>query len=392
MLEQKLQYHYLKNKIMKKLYLIFIALITSINHANAAEKRYPNITGTLLTEIRMDNLSQHNNQARSVSSNAGYINAEFQSSINFNKNWSVKNSINFLPTRQRQYQYPERSRFILGQEQGIDRGINIDDSSLIVEEIKVAYENEDMKFAIGKLNPKFATLYRRNKRIGFFITDFTEDYEIREQIGYSLSALLEDSELTFSNFFADTTGLSDSGLNDRGKRGRNDNTAGNTGTLSSYTVNLEGRDFFGVDNLFYNIGYRNLGVEKGVTELAREVGYTVNLEYLYQLGRSTFLIPIIEAVKIENFTGRLGRDAEYITAALIMKYSGWNVSISHISRDTDNNYPTAPIVKNNDSITQFNIGYKFENNIALDISRAEIEEDNIDGTAIGVILSYFYEF
>ncbi len=377
---------------MKKLYLIFIALVISTSYANAAAKSYPNISGNLLTEIRVDNVNSIKNKRTAIGGNAGYLNAEFKSSLNFDKYWSLKNSINFLPTKPRQYRYPERSRFILGQEEGVDRGINIDDSSLIVEEIKMTYENEDMKFAVGKLNPNFATLYRRNKRIGFFITDYTEDYEIREQLGYSLSAILEDSEITFSNFFADTTRLSDSGLTGRGKRSRNDNTAANTGTLSSYTITLEGRDFLGVDNLFYNLGYRSLGVEKGITGISRETGYTVNLEYLYQLGRSTFLIPIIEAVKIENFTGKTDRDGKYLTTALIMKYSGWNASAAYTKRETDNNYATAALNKNSDSILQFNVGYKFENNVALDVSRAQIEEDNVDATAIGVILSYFYEF
>ena len=249
-----------------------------------------------------------------------------------------------------------------------------------------------MKFSAGKINPTFATLYRRNKRIGYFITDFTEDYEITEQIGYSLSSILEDTEITLNNFFSDTTGLSDSGLNGRSKRNRNDNTAGNTGTLSSYSVTIEGRDFFEIDNLFYNVGYRSLGVNKDVRDLSREVGYTMNLEYLYKLGRSTFLIPLMEVVKIENFTGKLDRDAQYITTSLIFKYQGWNSSASYINRKIDNNYAAAPTNNSKDSILQFNIGYKFKNNMALDVSRAAIEEDKVKATAIGAILSYFYEF
>ncbi len=375
---------------MKKLYIILAAL--TIFSSQAKGEQFPNISGEMLTEIRGDKIIEINGADPNINKTAGYLNVELKSAINFNKEWSLKNSINFLPASRRQYIYPERSRFILGSEKGINRGVNVDDSSLVVEEIKIAYENEDMKFSAGKINPTFATLYRRNKRIGYFITDFTEDYEITEQIGYSLSSILEDTEITLNNFFSDTTGLSDSGLNGRSKRNRNDNTAGNTGTLSSYSVTIEGRDFFEIDNLFYNVGYRSLGVNKDVRDLSREVGYTMNLEYLYKLGRSTFLIPLMEVVKIENFTGKLDRDAQYITTSLIFKYQGWNSSASYINRKIDNNYAAAPTNNSKDSILQFNIGYKFKNNMALDVSRAAIEEDKVKATAIGAILSYFYEF
>ncbi len=376
---------------MKKLYyIITISLIISANLAHA-EKRYPNISGSLLTEVRTDSLLENNN-SKIIKKNAGYLNAEFHTSLNFNENWSFKNAINFRPTSKRQSTYPERSRFILGQDQGIDRGINIDDSSLIVEEIKIAFENEDMKFAAGKLNPSFATLYRRNKRIGFFITDYTEDYELREKIGFNLAAILEDSEINLSTFFSDATDLSSSGLNNRGNLDRNDGTSSNTGTLSSYSITLEGRDFLEVDNLFYNVGYRSLGVENRNGTSARETGYTINLEYLYQLGQNTYLIPLIEYVKIDNFTGRINRDARYVTTALILKYNGWNGGITYLDRQTENNYPAATLLNNKDSILQFNMGYKFKNNFSIDISRASIEEDNVSATAVGAIISYFYEF
>lgn len=376
---------------MKKITLI-TALAFSIAQGQfaSAKGQYPNVDGQILFEARGDHVISAKKQG--IEPNAAYLNIEPDFSLNFNKNWSVKTGWRLLPVRQRQYQYPERQRFILGDKVGINRGLNQDDTGATVEELKVHFENEDMKFSAGKYNPTFGTLYRRNKRIGLFVTDITEDYELREMVGASISALLEDSEITVNTFFQDTTGLSNSAIRSRKSRSRRDGVAGNTGTLSSYSITMEGRRFLGVRNLFYNLGYRSLGVDENAINGKRETGFTGNLEYLYKIGRRSSLIPVIEYVKIDNFTGRKDRDAEYLTTSLIAKYAGWNFSASSVFRNLDNNYPAAQSTKNRDRLLQLNVGYKFTNNIAVDVSRADLKEDGTKGSVLGVIISYLYQF
>ncbi len=376
-------------KFTKILFLLVIARFLMINSFANAKDQYPNVDGQILFEVRGDRILSSKQQG--IETNAGYVNIEPDFALNFNENWSVKTGVRILPMRQRQYQYPERSRFILGDNVGINRDINIDDSGAVVEELKAQFENEDMKFSAGKFNPTFATLYRRNKRIGLFTTDITEDYELREMLGFSGSALLEDSEITLSTFFQDTTSLSNSAIRRRKSRDRDDFTAANTGTLSSYSLTIEGRKFLGVENLFYNFGYRSLGVDES-QDTKRETGISANLEYLHKIGRNTSIIPVIEYVQINNFTGRRNRDGEYLTTSIIAKYSGWNLSITSVFRNLDNNYEAAPKQKNRDRLLQLNVGYKFTNNIALDVSRAEIKEDGKEASALGFILSYLYEF
>lgn len=373
---------------MKKIFTIFLC-VTGINFANAKEE-YPNISGQVLFEARGDHILS--SKKTGVKSNAGYINIEPDFALNINQNWAVKTGWRILPIRQRRYDYPERSRTILGDSEGVSRGFNQDDTGIVVEELKIAFENEDMKFAAGKFNPTFATLYRRNKRIGLFVTDFTEDYELREKIGATASAILEDSEISISTFFADTTGLSDSAISHRKKESRNDGLASNNGTLSSYSITMEGKELLGVQNLFYNIGYRGLDVDKDTINGGRETGFTANLEYLHKLGRNSSIIPVIEYVRLKNFTGRKGRDANYLTAALIGKYSSWTASFASVFRNNKNNYALAERSKNHDRLYQLSVGYKFRNNISLDISRADIKEDGYKASSIGFIASYLYEF
>ncbi len=377
---------------MKKIkFVVLSALfcITEISYANSAEQ-YPNVSGQILFESRNDHALESKKQE--LESNSAFINIEPDFTLSFNERWSVKTGWRILPIRHRQYDSPERSRSILGNKEGINRGINQDDTGLIVEELKLNFENDDMKFSVGKYNPTFATLYRRNKRIGLFVTDFTEDYELREKLGFSLGALLEDSEITINSFFTDATDLSRSAFNDRDKQSRNDGLSGNAGTLSSYSITMEGQKFLGVENLYYNLGYRSLGVDKQDSQGSREIAYTANLEYLHKINRLTSIIPVFEIVKLNNFTGRKNRDGEYITTSIIGKYSGWSASISSILRNLDNNYPSALTSKSHDRLMQLSIGYKFANNIAVDINRASVREDGHRAALLGLMISYLYEF
>ncbi len=370
---------------MKKLFVSLLAIILCEGFVTKAqaETSYPNTSGQVLFELKSDRIISTTKQ--NISKSNTYVNIEPDLSLNLDKNWSIKTGWRIFPTMQnRNGPTPERSRTILSD----NRGFNQEDTTLIVEELKGYYQNDDMKFFVGKFNPTFATMYRKTKRIGVFVTDFTEDYELREKIGGGVSALLEDSEITFNTFFNDPTGLSGSALKNRGTERSSDGLAGNTATLSSYSVTMEGQKLFGVENLFYNIGYRSLGVENN-NRNARETGYTANLEYLKKVAQNTSLIPTIEFVKINNFTGLTGRNAQYLTMALIGKYNSWSTSIASVRRQIDNNYLGS---NSNDAQLQFTAGYKFTNNLAIDVSRMKIKEDRFSASMIGIMVSYLYKF
>ena len=367
---------------MKKILLVIAISISLLSKVAFAKEEYPNLTGQVLFESRNDRILS--SKQGGIPKNNVLFNIEPDFSLNFSDNWSVKTGWRIFPIERRQYDSPERSSKVRPEFFSQNRGVNIDSSGLIVEELKIHFENEDMKLFAGKYNPTFATMYRRSKRVGLFVSDFAEEYELREKIGLGVSALLEDSEITLNGFFDDTTGLSSSALKNRKSQDPDANIAGNTSTLSSYSVTIEGEKLFGVRDLFYNFGYRSLGVEKNL-QIKRETAYTANIEYLS-------VIPLVELVKINNFTGRENRDAEYLTTSLIIKYSGWTTSLASVFRNIDNNYTTAERSKSRDNLLQFSIGYKFTNNIAVDVSRARLKEDGNKGDLIGIIISYLYKF
>lgn len=365
--------------------ILAILLLTSPSYAKGVTP-YPNITGDALVQFNVDRVIS--TKKTGVSANNAFVYVEPNISLNFNKNWSVKTSWRLHPNSvltTRDSTYPERYRTVLQK----DRGIHFDDNGLLVEELKLNFENRDMEFFIGKFDPRFGTAHDKRKRIGVFTSQFTEDYNLREKIGTGVSALLERSKISFSTFFNDTTGLGDSALDDRGRASRSDGISGNTGTLSSYVVKLEGENFFGIDNLIYNIGYRSLSVDD-MDDRSREQGYVFGSEYLYKIGARSSIIPFIELVKINNFTGASGRGAFYKTAALIGKYRSWIGSVSYLTRDIDKYQTSIPEIK--DRQIQLSVGYKFTNNIALDVTRSSLKEDGYSAAILGVALSYLYEF
>ncbi len=373
---------------MKKYFVfsasIFAALLVLSNSAVA--EQYPNISGQALVQFKTDRIMSTDDSG--ISPNNAYVNIEQDLSLNFNKNWSAKTLWRINPSdvyTTRDPVNPERTRTFLSD----DRGMNFN-NGLLVEELKAQYEDEDMKFFVGKFNPSYGTAYKNNKRIGVFSTDITKDYELREKIGGGVTALLEGAEISVNTFFNDTTGLSGS-INGRDREQSTDGVAGNTGTLSSYTVSIQGDRFLGYENWFYNAGYRNLGVKQnGIYDRARETGYVLGSEYLYKLAYNTSIIPFVEVTKIDNFTGEKDRNATYTTMALIAKYSGWTASISQIYRNIKQPQRTSGDIK--DYQTQLSLGYRFMNNFSVDVSRANAKESNQSLTLVGVMLSYVHKY
>ncbi len=375
---------------MKKFLLQFFAIFLFFSSALHAEKpkNFPNLSGNVLYQIQADRVIS--TQKNGVDANNAFVYIEPNLSLNFNRNWSIKTDWRIQPNHvltTRDSTNSERYRTFLQS----NRGLNLSNTGVIVEELKLNFENEDLRFFAGKFDPTFGTAWRKAKRIGVFAAQFNEDYNLREKIGAGITALLENSNLSFNGFFNDTTGLSRSAIDDRGRASSNNGIAGNTGTLSSYSVSMEGERFFAVDNWFYNVGYRSLGVSQiaGTPSRAREQGYVFGSEYLYKLGHQTSLIPFIELVKIDNFTGEKNRDAKYTTLALIGKYSSWTSSISFVHRNIKQPQRTANI---SDRQLQFSVGYKFTDNLTLDVSRADIKENGYTGSLLGVTMSYLYKF
>jgi hypothetical protein len=369
--------------MLKKTVLISALAILSTNNSFAKDQEYPNITGKALFEYRADRITSANNR-QGVDTNSGKINVDTAFGLNFNKNWSIINDWKFRQVENFDQNNPERYRNILSSK----RGFGLDDEGLVVEQLKGQFENDDLRFFFGKFNAAFGSAFKKEKRLGVFVTDFTKDYELREKIGAGFTAILEHSEITVDAFYNDETSLSNSAINKRGRQNKHNGLAGSNSTPSSYSISMEGEDLFGVNDLFYNFGYRNLAVDN-IPGRDNETGLVGGLEYLVRLSSKTSLIPFVEVASIKNLSGEDSRNATYTTVALVGKYSGWTASIANVIRDLRQKN----IIGNQkDHLMQYSIGYKFANNVAVDLSRADIKENRSEASLLGLIVSYVYNF
>lgn len=377
-----------------KLFYILIALLALNSKQACAQDDSENssfkpvLSGSILYQLQADQIINSASKNIKGGNGFGYIEPNF--GLHFDKNWSVKtqwriqNNGVFLT---RDKQNPERYRNFLDSK----RGFEPTNTGLLIEELKINYENEDMKFSLGKLDPTFGTAHRKSKRIGVFAWQMAEDYNLREKIGANVTAILEGAQISFSTFFNDSTDLSRSAIQDRGRQSSNNGLAGNTSRFSSYAISMEGENLFSIENLFYNFGFRSLGVDN--VGRKREAGYVFGSEYLYKVGRQSSIIPFVEIVRIKNFTGENGRTGNYATVALIGKYSSWTASSSIIFRNIKrpNNNLNLP-KSSSDKQIQFSVGYKFNDNLTLDVTRAIIKENGISAGLVGGSLNYLYKF
>ncbi len=366
--------------------LTIFALFVTIDSQLYAKENYPKLEGKVLYQTQFDRVLT--TKKSGVSPNNAFIYIEPNFNLNLNQYWTIKTQWRLQPNdviTTRNKTDPERYRTFLSN----DRGMNFDEMGFLVEELKIEFHNDDIKIHAGKFDPTFGNAHRKSKRMGVFSAQFAEDYNLREKIGLGATALLENSQIAVNTFFNDNTDLSRSALNDRGRVSRNDKLAGNTSTISSYSVSIEGEDLFDIKNLFYNLGYRSLGVDKSVYS-SRETGYVVGAEYLHKIGKESSLIPYAEIVSMKNLSGIKGRDAQYTTFALIGNYRNWNSSITSQTRNVDKNYLNSRHTF--DRQLQLSVGYKFTNNVTVDISRADIREDAKKASLVGVNVSYVQKF
>ncbi len=370
--------------------LIFLSIKSAFaqdENIDLERKSGPVLSGSVLYEVQADHILSSNNHKSKNTNGFLYIEPNF--GLYFDKNWAVKTQWRIqdnssLTTRDKDN--PERYRTFLND----GRGFGLTDTGLLIEELKLYYENEDLKFSFGKFDPSFGTAHRKSKRIGVFAAQFAEDYNLREKLGANVVALLEGSQISFSTFFSDSTDLSRSAIRNRGREPRNNGLSSNTGSFSSYSILMEGENFLTVDNWFYNVGYRSLGVDK--LGRKRENGLVVGSEYLYKIGRETSLIPFFELVRINNFSGENGRSVNFATFAAIGKYSNWTMSASLMVRNIKRPV-TSPLPRSSfDRQVQFSIGYKFTDNLTLDVSRMALKENGYEAGIFGAILNYLYKF
>ncbi|HRC26649.1 MAG TPA: hypothetical protein PKX87_04365 [Alphaproteobacteria bacterium] len=266
-----------------------------------------------------------------------------------------------------------------------------DNEGLYVEQLKLVWQGESLGAFIGKYNPTFGTAWYLAP--GIWGTDFAEDYELTERLGFGGNATWATPEwgrhtLNAGTFFADTTFLSDSWLESRGDLDESDGGASNTQSLSSFSITLDGQDVGAVAGLGYHLGFRRQAEGDADTAGDNETGWVAGATYEFRPAERYQVNLMGEYADFSNFDAGPD-DATYLTAGATLTIDEkWNAAVSWTGRDTD----LAAGGSNSDHLFQLSGGYAFDNGVQIDAGWRNASESNDSSNALGARLAYEWDF
>lgn len=261
------------------------------------------------------------------------------------------------------------------------------DHGLVVEALTLDYELDGLHLYAGKFGPHFSIAY--DAAPGVYGTDMSEDTnEIAEMVGagfaYGFGGGARSYTLSGSVFTADTSDLSDSVGNKRGRTREADGGPGNTGSMESFAVALDieqegllvhlGAVQMTTDYLVDDDGNRD---EAGADDETRAVAAA---EFAVADG----LTALVEYAHFSNFGGDKDIDAQVFTVGGMMEFDGgWYAAASYTSRDPEE----APA----DAQFQVSGGYVFDNGLELSAGWKWVEEENVQSRILGLFAVHSWE-
>ena len=280
------------------------------------------------------------------------------------------------------------------------------DQGLLLEELYLNFEDQEAKFIFGKFNPIFGALWQDNYQNGIWGGIIAEQYKIVGKTGLGgmiKMDLLEygQHEIQVTTFYNDTSSMSDSLLSKRDLSDNNIGLASDSDSLSSYNINLSGRNLEVLDNLSYNISYRFLKNPSDLN-IEDESGFAITLAYEMQIFNKLKIKPSLEYTSIDAFNSfnnrfnqEFGDDAylpadfESLLLILSINYNKWQFTYLFSDKEYDKLLSSENIsVEDN----EFSISYNFENNIELSIGTRDTDRDDINMSQKISTIQLFYKY
>lgn len=265
-----------------------------------------------------------------------------------------------------------------------------DNEGLYAQELKFTYTGERLGLFIGKYNPTFGTAW--DLAPGIYGSDFAEDYELTERLGFGGSYVFEALDvgthtITANSFFTDTSILSDSTITRRGRTDKNDGGPGNTEDLSSLSVTLDSENPVGIEGLNTHLGLLHQAEGDADEGSGDQNGVVLGANYTMELSDTYELTGLAEWASISNTEGN--DDTRYLTTSLVLNIDdNWNVAASYTGRTTN----IEDEGDMDDNLFQLSAGYAFENGFTVDAGYRWAEEDNVESNGVGALIAYSYEF
>ena len=270
---------------------------------------------------------------------------------------------------------------------GDDR--EFDDHGLFVEVLTLNAEFGGLHLYGGKFGPNFSIAF--DAAAGLYGTDISEDdIELSEFVGFGGAYTVEELPVgaitgSASIFTQDTSALADSKITRRERTRSGDGGPGNTGSLESFALALDGDGLPVPGDLRYHIGYVSLASD--TTE--DEDRFAVGAEWGFAVTDDVTLTPLLEYVHFENAGGVDGADRDYVTGSLLAEFGPWNGAVAYTNRDIS---AATGVAEADDFQFQVSAGYAFDFGLSVDLGYKVNQSADIDTSTVGLLFAYGYEF
>ncbi|MEP3245746.1 MAG: hypothetical protein ABJN40_02985 [Sneathiella sp.] len=271
-----------------------------------------------------------------------------------------------------------------------------DNHDLIIRDLNVRYESEHFGLLAGKFTPVVGFDYHLFP--GIYGYQAIEEYAVREKIGIGGALKLDAGDfgrhrLDASTFFADTTFLSGSLINERDTTDEDDGGVSNTEDFSSFALSLGGSDFYSLDNnivegFTYRIGFAHQAAGEGDEE--DETRYSASLQYEHDFTADLKGRLIGEIMHIDHLNGEGPHDRTYYTSGLGITWKQWNFGTTWTHIENDN--PEEADEAIDGDLFQASIGYTFDIGIGIGVGYRLQDEEGEEKHRVGALISYAYEF
>lgn len=253
-----------------------------------------------------------------------------------------------------------------------------EDNGVYVSEFGVSFSNDNFTVGGGKISPAFALAW--DAAPGFFGADIAEDYELGEAIGGFVEVPFNlgggKHTVSASVFYTDTTELSNSFGEERGRITLAAGGAGNTEKFDNFALQFAGN--FG--DTEYNLSLRQLSA--GVGDVSDETGASLGLQRSFEISGGDLTL-LGEIARFNGFGGTVD-DVTYGTLGAAYAMDKWVFAASYTGRNG--------VGGANDNLASLGVDYDFGNDLVGSFGLSELEEAGATSRAVAVSIVKVFSF
>ncbi len=260
--------------------------------------------------------------------------------------------------------------------------VHFDGHGAFVQEVFLQYEKDRFAVFGGKYNVNFGTAWDITP--GLFRKAFAGEYEFTERIGFGGqlspgSTDFGDHTVSVGVGFVDTSILSDSIIERRGRTTSAHGGPGNTSRLDSYNVTIDGEDAAGVMGLNYHVAYtRQSRRSEADGDLS---GYAIAVRKSAEFARLS-ISGMVEWAEIRGLEPGLNTTT-FVTPAVEGSFDAVSAAVIYSKRES-RGLPEEDFI-------EISIGYTFDSGLKLNLSWAEMDLGSGRFRAIGTRFVYSHQ-